>query len=173
MDHPEKTTPPLSPMYSSDGQSIQVSLSSKGGRVQVSYTKPSSMTSMETHWEEINQNEKYADRKSDKMKKQTDKASIDDDTESELIAIPESDVSDSTLQGSVQDSFDEGEFICMSSNYVPLQHSVGPLMKTSYLCWFTFAIDNVLVYHSLKDCERNLLITFFENCDFYVIKFLH
>lgn len=111
MDHPEKTTPPLSPMYSSDGQSIQVSLSSKGGRVQVSYTKPSSMTSMETHWEEINLNEKYADRKLDKMhKKQTDKASIDDDTESELIAIPESDISDSTLQGSVQDSFEEGEF---------------------------------------------------------------
>lgn len=109
MDHPERTTPPLSPMYSSDGQSIQVSLSSKGGKVQVSYTKPSSMTSMETHWEETNQSEKYSDKKWEKsFKKQTDKISIDDDTESELIAIPESDISDSTLQGSVQDSFEEG-----------------------------------------------------------------
>ncbi|KAF7267135.1 hypothetical protein GWI33_019628 [Rhynchophorus ferrugineus] len=108
IDHPERTTPPLSPMYSSDGQSIQVSLSSKGGKVQVSYTKPSSMTSMETHWEETNQSDKYMDKKWERnFKKQTDKISIDDDTESELIAIPESDISDSTLQGSVQDSFEE------------------------------------------------------------------
>ncbi|XP_066259891.1 protein unc-79 homolog [Euwallacea similis] len=107
MDHPEKATPPLSPMYSSDGQSIQVSLSSKGGRVQVSYTKPSSMTSMETHWEEIIQNEKYMEKKMGKSHRKQDKYSIDDDTESELIAIPESDISDSTLQGSVQDSLEE------------------------------------------------------------------
>ncbi|ERL94236.1 hypothetical protein D910_11517, partial [Dendroctonus ponderosae] len=109
MDHPERTTPPLSPMYSSDGQSIQVSLSSKGGKVHVCYTKPSSMTSMETHWEETNQCEKLSDRKWERnIKKCSDKISIDDDTESELIAIPESDISDSTLQGSVQDSFEEG-----------------------------------------------------------------
>lgn len=109
MDHPERTTPPLSPMYSSDGQSIQVSLSSKGGKVHVCYTKPSSMTSMETHWEETNQCDKLSDRKWEKsIKKCSDKISIDDDTESELIAIPESDISDSTLQGSVQDSFEEG-----------------------------------------------------------------
>uniref|UniRef100_A0AAR5PWG4 Protein unc-79 homolog n=1 Tax=Dendroctonus ponderosae TaxID=77166 RepID=A0AAR5PWG4_DENPD len=108
MDHPERTTPPLSPMYSSDGQSIQVSLSSKGGKVHVCYTKPSSMTSMETHWEETNQCEKLSDRKWERnIKKCSDKISIDDDTESELIAIPESDISDSTLQGSVQDSFEE------------------------------------------------------------------
>ncbi|KAL1492637.1 hypothetical protein ABEB36_010867 [Hypothenemus hampei] len=100
MDHPERATPPISPMYSSDGQSIQVSLSSKGGKVQVSYTKPSSITSMETHWEETNQSEK-------KFKKFNEKLSIDDDTESELLAIPESDISDSTLHGSVQDSFEE------------------------------------------------------------------
>ncbi|CAH1121158.1 unnamed protein product [Ceutorhynchus assimilis] len=108
MDHPERTTPPLSPMYSSDGQSIQVSLSSKGGKVQVSYTKPLSMTGMETHWEETNQNEKHSDEKWEKsFRKQGDKTSIDDDTESELLAIPESDISDSTLQGSGQDSFEE------------------------------------------------------------------
>ncbi|XP_050313784.1 protein unc-79 homolog isoform X3 [Anthonomus grandis grandis] len=108
IDHPERVTPPLSPMYSSDGQSIQVSLSSKGGKVQVSYTKPSSMTSMETHWEETNIYEKSTDRKWEKGgKRQTDKTFTDDDTESELIAIPESDISDSTLQGSVQDSFEE------------------------------------------------------------------
>ncbi|XP_030755941.1 protein unc-79 homolog [Sitophilus oryzae] len=109
IDHPERTTPPLSPMYSSDGQSIQVSLSSKGGKVQVSYTKPSSITSMETYWEETNQNENYPDKRWEKsFKKQlTDKISLDDDTESELKAIPESDISDSTLQGSVQDSFEE------------------------------------------------------------------
>lgn len=90
-------------MYSSDGQSIQVSVSSKGGKVQVAYAKPSSTTSMETHWEEAIQ----CVHPEKRTKRFTD-LSIDDDTESELIAIPESDMSDSTLQGSVQDSFDEG-----------------------------------------------------------------
>lgn len=92
------TTPPLSPMYSSDGQSVQVSLSSKCGKAQVIYTKPSSTTSMETHWEEViqcAQPEKRSFRKTE--------LSVDgEDTESELIAIPESDMSDSTLHGSTQ-----------------------------------------------------------------------
>lgn len=97
-DHAERqiTTPPLSPMYSSDGQSVQVSISSKCGKAQVIYTKPSSTTSMETHWEEViqcAQPEKIGH-------------SIDgDDTESELIPIPESDMSDSTLHGSTQVKF--------------------------------------------------------------------
>ncbi|KAF5283433.1 hypothetical protein FQA39_LY04809 [Lamprigera yunnana] len=98
-DHERLMTPPLSPMYSLDGQSGQISLNSKGGKMQVIYAKPSSTTSMETHWEETVQ---QAERK--------DKRSIDDDiddSESELLAIPESDVSDSTLHGSGQDSFEE------------------------------------------------------------------
>lgn len=85
-------------MYSSDGQSVQVSLSSKGGKAQVIYAKPSSTTSMETHWEEAiqcAQPERRAYRKTE--------PSVDgEDTESELIAIPESDMSDSTLHGSTQ-----------------------------------------------------------------------
>ncbi|KAJ8981492.1 hypothetical protein NQ317_007018 [Molorchus minor] len=103
IDHPERTTPPLSPMYSYDGQSVQVSVSSKGGKIQVAYAKPSSTKSMETHWEEAIQ----CVHPEKKLKRLTD-ISIDDDTESELIAIPESDMSDSTLQGSVQDSFEDG-----------------------------------------------------------------
>lgn len=88
-------------MYSSDGQSVQVSISSKCGKAQVVYAKPSSTTSMETHWEEViqcAQPEKRGFRKTE--------SSVDgEDTESELIAIPESDMSDSTLHGSAQVSF--------------------------------------------------------------------
>ncbi|XP_045481676.1 protein unc-79 homolog isoform X1 [Harmonia axyridis] len=101
-DHVERITPPLSPMYSSDGQSVQVSLGSKGSKTQVIYAKPSSTTSMETHWEEAIHCLRI-DKKSEKKITEI----IDDDTESELITIPESDQSDSTLQGSVQDSFDD------------------------------------------------------------------
>ncbi|RZB38818.1 unc-79 -like [Asbolus verrucosus] len=107
-EHAERATPPLSPMFSSDGQSVQVSISSKGGKTQVVYAKPSSTTSMETHWEEAIQciqPEKMWDKN---IKKLTDFSIDADDTESELIAIPESDMSDSTLHGSIQDSFDEG-----------------------------------------------------------------
>ncbi|XP_044257463.1 protein unc-79 homolog isoform X1 [Tribolium madens] len=107
-EHAERTTPPLSPMFSSDGQSVQVSISSKGGKAQVVYAKPSSTTSMETHWEEAIQciqPEKVWDKN---VKKLIDFSADADDTESELIAIPESDMSDSTLHGSIQDSFDEG-----------------------------------------------------------------
>lgn len=81
-------------MYSLDGQSGHISVSSKAGKMQVIYAKPSSTTSMETHWEETQQPEKKWD------KRKTDYEA--DDSESELLAIPESDVSDSTLQGSVQ-----------------------------------------------------------------------
>lgn len=94
-------TPPLSPMYSSDGQSVQVSLSSKGGKAQVVYAKPSSAASMETHWEEVIQCVQ-PEKKSEKMLRKGELSIDGDDTESELIAIPEGDLSDSTLQGSVQ-----------------------------------------------------------------------
>lgn len=104
------TTPPLSPMYSSDGQSVHVSVSSKGGKTQVVYIKPSSATSMETHWEEAIQcthpEKRYTMYASNKIADALLEAETDD-TESELIVIPESDMSDSTLQDSVQDSFDE------------------------------------------------------------------
>lgn len=43
-------TPPLSPMFSGDGQSGHVSVNTKGGKIQVVYQKPSA--AMETHWEE-------------------------------------------------------------------------------------------------------------------------
>lgn len=47
-------TPPLSPMYSGDGHSSHVSVSTKGGKMQVVYhQKPLPSTAMETHWEEI------------------------------------------------------------------------------------------------------------------------
>ncbi|XP_060537394.1 protein unc-79 homolog isoform X2 [Cylas formicarius] len=138
IDHPERTTPPLSPMYSSDGQSIQVSLSSRGGKVQVSYTKPSSITSMETHWEEVNQiaSDKRWDRG---FKKQPDKLSLDDDTESELIPIPESDISDSTLHGSVQDSFEE-----------PLSDNSGPGSGKQL-------IEKVMINRSPKESVNSLI----------------
>lgn len=106
-EHPERTTPPLSPMYSSDGQSIQVSLSSRGGKVQVLYAKPSSTASMETHWEEAIQCV-HPEKRLDKQQKRMPDMSMDDDTESELLVIPESDRSDSTLHGSVQDSLEDG-----------------------------------------------------------------
>lgn len=99
-EHGERlTTPPLSPMYSSDGQPIQHGK----GKSQSLYGKPSSGTSMETHWEEV----VYMDRKWDKNRKLTDFTLDGDDTESELIAIPESDMSDSTLQGSAHNSFED------------------------------------------------------------------
>lgn len=99
------TTPPLSPMCSLDGASVQVSLSSKG---KVIYAKPSSTTSMDTHWEEAIKCA-HPDKRDSKQKRGTDLSLDADDTESELIAIPESEISDSTLQGSsVQDSFEEG-----------------------------------------------------------------
>lgn len=100
-EHGERitTTPPLSPMYSSDGQSTQ----HVRGKSQSLYGKPSSATSMETHWEEV----PYADKRWDKNRKFTDFTLDGDDTESELIAIPESDMSDSTLQGSAHNSFEE------------------------------------------------------------------
>ncbi|XP_065166264.1 protein unc-79 homolog isoform X3 [Atheta coriaria] len=93
-------TPPLSPMYSAEAQCVQVSLGSKGTKSQVIYTKPSSASSMETHWEE-------PDVKKERTRKNTDYSLDGDETESELIAIPESDLSDSTLHGSGQDEFDD------------------------------------------------------------------
>lgn len=83
-------------MYSSDGQSVQVSLSSKCGKAQVMYAKPSSTTNMETHWEEVIQCAQPEKRLFKRAEFNVD----GEDTESELIAIPESDVSDSTLHGS-------------------------------------------------------------------------
>lgn len=79
---------------------MQVSLGSKGTKSQVIYTKPSSASSMETHWEE-------PDVKKERTRKNTDYSLDGDETESELIAIPESDLSDSTLHGSGQDEFDD------------------------------------------------------------------
>lgn len=92
-------------MYSSDGQSVQP-ISSKSSKPQSLYTKPSSAASMETHWEEAIQCVR-PEKKWDKSKKISEISIDGDDTESELIVIPESDLSDSTLHGSVQDSFDE------------------------------------------------------------------
>lgn len=88
-------------MYSSDGQSVQVSLSAKGGKAQVVYAKLSSATGMETHWEEVIQC-MQPEKRWEKGLKKAELSLEADDTESELIAIPESDLSDSTLHGSVQ-----------------------------------------------------------------------
>lgn len=94
-EHERLITPPLSPMYSLDGQSGHVSISSKAGKIQVVYAKLPSTTNMETHWEEsIQQSEK-------KITKTFAEYDVED-SESDLLAIPESDVSDNTLQGSVQ-----------------------------------------------------------------------
>lgn len=119
IEHPERATPPLSPMFSSDGQSVQVSISSKGGKSQIVYAKPSSTTSMETHWEECIQPEKMWEKNLKRITDFSNDIIIDDNTESELIAIPESDMSDSTLHGSVQDSFEEG----IDDGYCYLQHN--------------------------------------------------
>ncbi|CAG9855370.1 unnamed protein product [Phyllotreta striolata] len=126
MEHPERATPPPSPIYSSDGQSVQVSGSSRCGKIQVAYGKPASTASMETHWEEAIHCvhiEKQPGRRLDMC--------IDDDTESELIMIPESDMSDSTLQGSVQDSFEEGvtDSGCENNVRSPKETYVNPLAK--------------------------------------------
>lgn len=90
-------SPPLSPMHSIDGQSSRVSINSKSGKA--IYTKPSSTTSMETHWEE--QPEKTREKA---MTKAAELHGENDDSESELLAIPETDIdlSDSTLHDSAQ-----------------------------------------------------------------------
>lgn len=103
------TTPPLSPMYSSDGQTIHHARS----KSQSLYGKPSSGTSMETHWEEV----PYTDKRWERRGKITEFNLDGDDTESELIVIPESDMSDSTLQESVHNSFEETP----DDIYCPLQ----------------------------------------------------
>lgn len=105
-------------MYSSDGQPVQ----HVRGKSQSLYGKPSTATSMETHWEEVS----YMDKKYDKNKKITDFNFDGDDTESELITIPESDMSDSTLQGSAHNSFEEtpDEVCC------PLQTKVEKVCAT-------------------------------------------
>lgn len=69
------------------------------------YAKPGA--GMETHWEEVIQC-MQPEKRWEKGLKKTDFSLEADDTESELIAIPESDLSDSTLHGSVQGSFEEG-----------------------------------------------------------------
>lgn len=56
---------------------------------------------METHWEEVIQCIQ-PEKRWEKGLKKADFSLDADDTESELIAIPESDLSDSTLHGSVQ-----------------------------------------------------------------------
>lgn len=168
-EHPERmmTTPPLSPMYSSDGQSVQVSLSSKCGKAQVMYAKPSSTTNMETHWEEVIQ--------CAQPEKRVFKSNMDgEDTESELIAIPESDVSDSTLHGSApvsvpsiishiqlvpfQDLFDDGSEEITSSqqkNQIimkPFKDSyIGQMLKKSSTkrpTWFIGSEEEFL-----RSCE--------------------
>lgn len=112
------TTPPLSPMYSSDGQIIH----HVRGKSQSLYGKPSSGTSMETHWEEV----AYTDKRWEKRGKITDFNLDGDDTESELIVIPESDMSDSTLQESVHNSFEETP----DEVYCPLQTKVEKVYAT-------------------------------------------
>lgn len=95
-------TPPLSPMYLGDGQSHVPS--SKTSKMQIScYQKPAAFTtaSMETHWEEtvLPDNKQQPTPISVKSQQANPDA---DETESELIAIPESDLSDSTLYDSNQ-----------------------------------------------------------------------
>lgn len=93
-------SPPLSPMHSVDGQSSRVSINSKAGKA--IYTKPSSTTSMETHWEEMIQQPEKTREKS--LTKSAELHGENDDSESELLAIPETDIdfSDSTLHDSAQ-----------------------------------------------------------------------
>lgn len=104
-EHPSDrmTSPPLSPMYLGDGQGYAASKSSK---MQVScYQKPMIATaSMETHWEEVvhpDNKELMQQQSVTKLQEHTET----DETESELIAIPESDLSDSTLYDSNHVSF--------------------------------------------------------------------
>ncbi|XP_068085270.1 protein unc-79 homolog [Anabrus simplex] len=101
-------TPPLSPLYSGDGTS-HVSVSTKPGKVQVMYHQKSPGSSgMETHWEEAVQCTQSDNNKVVQVERKMPESSYsldNDETESELAAIPES--SDSTLQGSVQGSFEE------------------------------------------------------------------
>nr|XP_023011875.1 protein unc-79 homolog isoform X2 [Leptinotarsa decemlineata] len=159
MEHPERNTPPLSPMYSSDGQSIQVSVSSRGGKVQVAYAKPSSTTSMETHWEEAIQCV-HPEKKWEKSAKKQADISIDDDTESELIAIPESDLSDSTLQGSVQDSFEEGvtdtccekQLVIVKSPKETYINQIYRVANKGRPTWIIGSEDD-----SLKSCDNRLV----------------
>ncbi|XP_072402043.1 protein unc-79 homolog isoform X3 [Diabrotica undecimpunctata] len=115
IEHPERATPPPSPIYSSDGQSVQVIGSSKCGKMQVAYTKPSSTTSMETHWEEAI----HCVHPEKKPQRRHAEVSVDTDTESELMVIPDSDMSDSTLQGSVQDSFEDGASDSLGEKHLP------------------------------------------------------
>lgn len=95
-------TPPLSPLYLVDGSSH---VPSKPSKMQIScYQKPASLAtaSMETHWEEV----VHPDNKQQPIQQPAIKAQEvsgeTDETESELIAIPESDLSDSTLYDSNQ-----------------------------------------------------------------------
>uniref|UniRef100_A0A1B6C403 Protein unc-79 homolog n=1 Tax=Clastoptera arizonana TaxID=38151 RepID=A0A1B6C403_9HEMI len=86
-------TPPLSPMYS--GADGHVSVTTSKGKVSAVYHQKSP-TSMETHWEE---DAAHTSRYSTET----------EETESELAAIQENNKSDSTVHGSSQGSFEEGE----------------------------------------------------------------
>ncbi|KAL3290395.1 hypothetical protein HHI36_023736 [Cryptolaemus montrouzieri] len=147
-DHAERNTPPLSPMYSSDGQSVQVSLGSKGSKTQVIYAKPSSTTSMETHWEEAIQCIQI-DKKWHKTEKKITEIT-DDDTESELITIPESDQSDSTLHGSVQDSFEE----VPEDSPFPKSSKAVLSMKTQDPLDNRYQKENIINSLSRSSCRR-------------------
>lgn len=111
-EHPNDkiSSPPLSPMCLGEAQSQlhQVAFSSKSNKMQIAtFQKPTSFTStsMETHWEEIvhpdNKQTQIQSQQLNNQKSQDYGLEIDD-TESELIAIPESDLSDSTLYDSNQ-----------------------------------------------------------------------
>ncbi|KAK5639447.1 hypothetical protein RI129_011939 [Pyrocoelia pectoralis] len=170
-EHERLMTPPLSPMYSLDGQSGHISLNSKGGKMQVIYAKPSSTTSMETHWEEIIQQPEKKTRKS------TDYDI--DDSESELLAIPESDVSDSTLQGSGQDSFEEtideytSQKLTKLNVTTKVQDNYSDSMKNEFIShtikgssdkrptWFIGSEDDSLKHHKNKNWdldEKSLML---------------
>lgn len=98
---------------------------------------------METHWEEAIHCS-HPEKKWEKLQKKLTDISIDDDTESELRAITESDMSDSTLQGSVQDSFEDvGTDSCFDK-----QLSVVKSPKESY-------ISQLVKVSSSKDKDKS------------------
>lgn len=172
-DHPERTTPPLSPMYSSDGQSAQISASSRGSKIQViALNQPSTKGEMETHWEEAIHCS-HPEKKWEKLQKKLTDISIDDDTESELRAITESDMSDSTLQSSVQDFFEEmGTDQCFEKSVgtvkSPKENYISHLIKVSSNkdkpTWIIGSEDESVKSFDNRIQESKSVIEYTKNC---------
>ncbi|XP_073986418.1 UNC-79 domain-containing protein isoform X3 [Rhodnius prolixus] len=102
-DHNERyETPPLSPMYSG-GNGSHPSISNKSKGCSGFHQKTTS--SMETHWEEDTTHSSHHEGKlSIRRHPEYSYSTEAEETESDMMAVPESFKSDSTLQGSSQAS---------------------------------------------------------------------